>query len=122
GKEKKAQAPTQLESKKGRRKVNAFSRRGLSDEEYDEYKKIREERGGNYSIQEYLEDRERYERELAERQADDDSYDDSSIRQKYFGRGKAAKAQRRKIDWNPTGPSWADDEREVDYNEVIEFQ
>nr|WRK27518.1 nonstructural polyprotein [Norovirus GIII] len=121
-KKKRAQAPVQLESKKGRRKTNAFSRRGLSDEEYDEYKKIREERGGNYSIQEYLEDRERYERELAERQADDDSYDDSSIRQKYFGRGKAAKAQRRKIDWNPTGPSWADDEREVDYSEVIEFQ
>nr|ULF99769.1 MAG: nonstructural polyprotein [Norovirus sp.] len=113
----------QLESKKkGKKKVNAFSRRGLSDEEYDEYKKIREERGGNYSIQEYLEDREHYERELAERQADGDEYDDSTIRQKYFGRGKAAKAQRKKIDWEPTGPAWADDSRQVDYDEIIDFQ
>nr|QYV43524.1 nonstructural polyprotein [Norovirus GIII] len=124
--EKKKTAPTvraQLESKKGKKgKANAFSRRGLSDEEYDEYKKIREERGGNYSIQEYLEDRERFERDLAERQADDADYDVGAIRQKYFGRGKAAKAQRKKIDWNPTGPLWADDDRQVDYDEVIDFQ
>ncbi|MCW4013406.1 MAG: hypothetical protein NWF07_10515, partial [Candidatus Bathyarchaeota archaeon] len=48
-------------NKSGRgKKHTAFSSKGLSDEEYDEYKRIREERNGKYSIEEYLQNRDRY--------------------------------------------------------------
>nr|AUO60017.1 ORF1 polyprotein [California sea lion norovirus] len=128
-------------NKQGRgRKHTAFSRRGLSDEEYDEYKKIREERGGNYSIQEYLEDRERFEEELAYAQANGDDCDDIAVgrlRNQIFRPSKkqrkldqeklglvtgTAIRQRRPDDFKPKGKLWADDTREVDYNEPLSFE
>ena len=132
-------------TKKGRGRknnYNAFSRRGLSDEEYEEYKKIREEKNGNYSIQEYLEDRQRYEEELAEVQAGGDGgigETEMEIRHRVFYKSKSRKHQqeqrrqlglvtgsdirkRKPIDWTPPKNEWADDDREVDYNEKINFE
>nr|QJC14597.1 nonstructural polyprotein [Norovirus GI] len=132
-------------NKKGRGRknnYNAFSRRGLNDEEYEEYKKIREEKGGNYSIQEYLEDRQRYEEELAEVQAGGDGgigETEMEIRHRVFYKSKSKKhhqeerrqlglvtgsdiRKRKPIDWTPPKSAWADDEREVDYNERINFE
>nr|NP_786948.1 VPg [Norovirus GI] len=132
-------------TKKGRGRknnYNAFSRRGLSDEEYEEYKKIREEKNGNYSIQEYLEDRQRYEEELAEVQAGGDGgigETEMEIRHRVFYKSKSKKHQqeqrrqlglvtgsdirkRKPIDWTPPKNEWADDDREVDYNEKINFE
>ncbi|QSD75797.1 nonstructural polyprotein [Norovirus GVI] len=128
-------------NKKGRgRKNTAFSSKGLSDEEYDEYKKIREERGGKYSIQEYLEDRDRFQEEVAYTAATGGECDDieiSRIRNKIFRpSGKQRKEERstlglvtgsdirkrRPDDFKPKGKLWADDERQVDYNEKIQFE
>nr|QHH18437.1 nonstructural polyprotein [Norovirus GI] len=130
-------------TKKGRGRranYNAFSRRGLSDEEYEEYKKIREEKNGNYSIQEYLEDRQRYEEELAEVQAGGDGgigETEMEIRHKIFYKSKKGRQNERRqlglvtgsdirkrkpIDWTPPKNDWADDNREVDYNEKLSFE
>ncbi|BAC11812.1 polyprotein [Norwalk-like virus] len=132
-------------TKKGRGRranYNAFSRRGLSDEEYEEYKKIREEKNGNYSIQEYLEDRQRYEEEMAEVQAGGDGgigETEMEIRHRVFYKSKSRKnrqeerhqlglvtgsdiRKRKPIDWTPPKNEWADDNREVDYNEKINFE
>ncbi|UGA85771.1 nonstructural polyprotein [Norovirus GVII] len=128
-------------NKKGRgRKHTAFSSKGLSDEEYDEYKKIREERGGKYSIQEYLEDRNKYEQEVTFAQANEENFteaDAAKIRQRIFRptrkQRKEERAQlglvtgseirkRKADDFKPSGRLWADDQREVDYGERIDFE
>nr|APA31975.1 polyprotein [Norovirus Hu/USA/2011/GI.P7_GI.7/CS5567] len=134
-------------NKKGRGRknnYNAFSRRGLSDEEYEEYKKVREEKGGNYSIQEYLEDRQRYEEELAEVQAGGDGgigETEAEIRHRVFYKSKSgmrkqrqeerrqlglvtgAEIRKRKpIDWTPPKNDWSEDTREVNYDEHISFE
>nr|YP_009684409.1 VPg [Norovirus dog/GVI.1/HKU_Ca026F/2007/HKG] len=128
-------------NKKGRgRKHTAFSSKGLSDEEYDEYKKIREERGGKYSIQEYLEDRNRYEEEVTLAQANEENFtenDAAKIRQRIFrptrrqrkeeqrnlGLVTGSEIRKRKADdFKPSGKLWADDQREVDYGEKIDFE
>nr|QVJ79529.1 nonstructural polyprotein [Norovirus GI] len=134
-------------NKKGRGRknnYNAFSRRGLSDEEYEEYKKVREEKGGNYSIQEYLEDRQRYEEELAEVQAGGDGgmgETEAEIRYRVFYKSKSGMRKQRQeerrqlglvsgteirkrkpIDWTPPKNDWSEDTREVNYDEHISFE
>nr|YP_009423861.1 VPg [Primate norovirus]YP_009701442.1 VPg [Norovirus GI] len=134
-------------TKKGRGRksnFNAFSRRGLSDEEYEEYKKIREEKSGNYSIQEYLEDRQRYEEELAEVQAGGDGgigETEAEIRHRVFYKSKSGMRKQRQeerrqlglvsgseirkrkpIDWTPPKNDWSEDTRTVNYDEHISFE
>nr|YP_009238496.1 VPg [Norovirus GIV] len=128
-------------NKQGRgRKHTAFSSKGLSDEEYEEFKQLREEKGGKYSIQEYLEDRDRFEEEVAYAQAcggDCDDIEISRIRNSIFRPSrKQRKEERVKLglvtgseirkrkpdDFQPKGKLWADDERTVDYNEKLDFE
>nr|AHV83750.1 ORF1 [Norovirus Hu/GI/Amsterdam/2/1995] len=134
-------------TKKGRGRksnFNAFSRRGLNDEEYEEYKKIREEKKGNYSIQEYLEDRQRYEEELAEVQAGGDGgigETEAEIRHRVFYKSKSGMRKQRQeerrqlglvsgseirkrkpIDWTPPKNDWSEDARTVNYDEHISFE
>nr|BAF38402.1 polyprotein [Norwalk-like virus] len=128
-------------NKKGRgKKHTAFSSKGLSDEEYDEYKRIREEREGKYSIEEYLRDRDRYYEELAIAQATEENFaedDEMRLRQRIFRPTKKQRREERATlglvsgteirkrkadDFQPKGKLWADDSREVDYNETINFE
>ncbi|APA31972.1 nonstructural polyprotein [Norovirus GIV] len=128
-------------NKQGRgRKHTAFSSKGLSDEEYEEFKQIREERGGKYSIQEYLEDRDRFEEEVAYAQAcggDCDDIEIGRIRNSIFRPSrKQRKEERVKLglvtgteirkrkpdDFQPKGKLWADDDRTVDYHEKLDFE
>ncbi|AWI67137.1 nonstructural polyprotein [Bat norovirus] len=129
-------------TKTGRgRKHTAFSSKGLSDEEYDEYKKIREERGGKYSIQEYLEDRDRFLEEVTIGRATEENFtdaDEAALRQRIFRPTRKQRAEERRSlglvsgieirkrkpdDFNPKGPLWADDQRtEIDYKEEIRFE
>lgn len=129
-------------TKSGRgRKHTAFSSKGLSDEEYDEYKKIKEERGGKYSIQEYLEDRDRFLEEVTIGRATEENFteaDEARLRQKIFRPSRKERAEERRAlglvtgseirkrkpdDFQPKGPLWADDKRvQIDYNEEISFE
>nr|ATI21290.1 nonstructural polyprotein [Murine norovirus] len=126
------------ESKKGKNKKGrgarpgVFRTRGLTDEEYDEFKKRRESKGGKYSIEDYLAERERDD-ELDEDRDFEEMFGDG-FRQKATRRSrKADRAQlglvsgsdiraRKPIDWNVVGPSWADDNRQVDYNAKLDLE
>ncbi|BAS30304.1 polyprotein [Norovirus Hu/GII.4/Ehime5/2011/JP] len=134
------------EGKKGKNKTGrgkkhtAFSSKGLSDEEYDEYKRIREERNGKYSIEEYLQDRDRYYEEVAIARATEEDFceeEEAKIRQRIFRpTRKQRKEERASLglvtgseirkrnpeDFKPKGKLWADDDRSVDYNEKISFE
>nr|WMY97775.1 nonstructural polyprotein [Norovirus GII] len=128
-------------NKKGRgRKHTAFSSKGLSDEEYDEFKRLREEKQGRYTIEEYLQDRDRYYEELAVARATEENFceeEEIKIRQRIFRPTKKQRKEERGVlglvtgadirkrkpdDFQPKGKLWADDSRSVDYNEKIEFE
>ncbi|AAX32879.2 RNA-dependent RNA polymerase [Norovirus swine/GII/OH-QW125/03/US] len=128
-------------NKKGRgKKHTAFSSKGLSDEEYDEYKRIREERNGKYSIEEYLQDRDRFYEELTIAQATEENFgddDEMRLRQRIFRPSKKQRKEERGVlglvtgseirkrkpdDFKPRGNLWADDNREVDYSAKIDFE
>nr|QVV57737.1 nonstructural polyprotein [Norovirus GII]QVV57749.1 nonstructural polyprotein [Norovirus GII] len=135
-----------VEGKKGKnksgrgKKHTAFSSKGLSDEEYDEYKRIREERNGKYSIEEYLQDRDRYYEELAIAKATEEDFceeEEIKIRQRIFRPTRKQRKEERATlglvtgseirkrnpdDFKPKGKLWADDNRSVDYNERIDFE
>ncbi|ABU55573.1 polyprotein [Murine norovirus GV/WU20/2005/USA] len=119
-------------NKKGRGRPGVFKSRGLTDEEYDEFKKRRESKGGKYSIDDYLADRER-EEELQERDEEEAIFGDGFGLKATRRSRKAERARlglvsggdiraRKPIDWNVVGPSWADDDRQVDYGEKISFE
>nr|AZJ17759.1 nonstructural polyprotein [Norovirus GII.4] len=134
------------EGKKGKNKTGrgkkhtAFSSKGLSDEEYDEYKRIREERNGKYSIEEYLQDRDRYYEELAIAKATEEDFceeEEIKIRQRIFRPTRKQRKEERATlglvtgseirkrnpdDFKPKGKLWADDNRSVDYNEKLDFE
>nr|WHW95053.1 nonstructural polyprotein [Norovirus GII] len=128
-------------NKKGRgKKHTAFSSKGLSDEEYDEFKRIREERNGKYSIEEYLQDRDRYYEEVAVARATEEDFceeEEAKIRQRIFRPTKKQRKEERGVlglvtgsdirkrrpdDFQPKGNLWADDTRSVDYNERLDFE
>ncbi|AII73758.1 polyprotein [Sapporo-HK299 virus] len=128
-------------NKKGRgRKHTAFSSKGLSDEEYDEFKRIREEKNGKYSIEEYLQDRDRFYEEVAVARATEEDFCEeevAKIRQRIFRPTKKQRKEERGVlglvtgseirkrrpdDFQPKGNLWADDTRSVDYNEKLEFE
>nr|WCD55294.1 nonstructural polyprotein [Norovirus GII] len=128
-------------NKSGRgKKHTAFSSKGLSDEEYDEFKRIREERQGKYSIEEYLQDRDRYYEELAIAKATEENFceeEEIKIRQRVFRPTRKQRREERATlglvtgseirkrnpdDFKPKGKLWADDDRSVNYNEKIDFE
>nr|QIO04115.1 nonstructural polyprotein [Norovirus GII] len=128
-------------NKKGRgKKHTAFSSKGLSDEEYDEFKRIREERNGKYSIEEYLQDRDRYYEEVAVPVLTEEDFceeEEAKIRQRIFRPTRKQRKEERGVlglvtgsdirkrrpdDFQPKGNLWADDTRSVDYNERLDFE
>ena len=94
-------------NKKGRgRKHTAFSSKGLSDEEYDEFKRIREERNGKYSIEEYLQDRDRYYEEVAVARATEEDFCEEKLSPRTQNQ-KARRVRTRKEGAGNTQPSLA---------------
>nr|AFV48050.1 polyprotein [Norovirus Rn/GV/HKU_KT/HKG/2012] len=125
-------------TKKGRGAVKKarvggiFRTRGLTDEEYDEYKRRREEHGGRYTVDDFIREYDQEQDQQAEDDLDDAMGDRHTAKMGRRAR-RAARAElglvtgsdirkRKAIDWNVVGPSWADDDRKVDYNEKLSFE